>query len=124
MKLSEYKGEEAVEVLADILTPAVEIFGDPEIQKSLRSGEAMVKTISTIVKTHKKEVLEILAGLENTPVEEYECTIPDILKKVFEIVNDEDLKAFFISLAKTDSAKSSGEDMENTEDKGDTSSNT
>ena len=123
MKLSEYKGEEAVEVLADIMTPAVEIFGDPEVVKSLRSGEAMVKTITKIVKTHKKDVLEILAGLEHTPVEEYECTIPDILKKVMEIVNDEDLKAFFTSLAKKDSEKSSGEDTENTEDEGDTSSN-
>ena len=124
MKLTEYKGEEAIEVLADIMTPSVTIFGDPEVVKQLRSGEPLVTTIITIVRLHKHEVLEVLAGLEHTPVENYECTIPDIIHKVVEIVNDEELKAFFISLAKTDLETSSGEATENTEEAESISSNT
>ena len=124
MKLTEYKGEEAIEVLADILVPSVEIFSDKEVVKSLRSENPLVVTVSKVVKGHTKEVLEILAAMEHTPVEEYECPIPDIINKVMEIVNDDELKAFFTSLASTGSVKSSGDATESTEEVESISSNT
>ena len=111
MKLSEYRDEAALELLADIVGPSVEIFADKQLVELIRGGEKS-KAVSTAIKNHKKEVMEILAALEGVPVEEYHCNVFSLPKKLLEILNDRELMAFFSEMQETQDA--SGVATENT----------
>ena len=94
MKLSEYKNEQALDILADILEPAATIFSDKEVKEAFGTGDK-IKGIKTVIKTHKKEIIEILAVLDGVPVAEYECNVLTFPVKLLEILNDTDLTNFF-----------------------------
>lgn len=94
MKLSEYKNEQALDILADILEPSSKIFSDKEVKKAFETGDK-IKGIKTVIKTHKKEIIEILAVLDGVPVVEYECNVLTLPVKLLEILNDTDLTSFF-----------------------------
>lgn len=113
MKLSEYKGEEAIELLADILEPTVEIFADDDVRKAITNDEPKMKIISKVLKSHKKEIIQIMARMDNTPVEKYEVNVLTLPKKVLEILNDEDLNGFFKSQYQSTVENASGSATEN-----------
>ena len=69
MKLSDYKNEDAVEVIADIIEPLSVIFTDEEI----KNEKNRMKAIAKALKKYKKEVIQILARIYGVPVNEYEC---------------------------------------------------
>lgn len=93
-KLSEYENEEALEILADIIEPAAVIFADKEIKK-LYETKNKLKIASYAIKAHKKEIIQILAALEQTPIDEYKCNVLTLPLKVIEILNDKELTSFF-----------------------------
>lgn len=113
-KLSEYQDEEAIEVLGDLMEPAMTIFSDKEIAEGLQ-GKDRMKAVRMILKTYSKEVKEILAALDRTPVEEYHCNVMTLPTKLLEIMNDKELMSFFGLAAETDGETTSGSVMENTE---------
>ena len=113
MKLSEYKNEEAIEKLADLLEPACDIFADEELVKLIRNGDK-IKSISYALKNHSSKVLEILAIMDNIPVEQYECNIMTLPAKILEIFNDADLMGFFLSQLPKEGKNSSGNATEGT----------
>ena len=94
MKLSEYKNEQALDILADILEPSSKSFSDKEVKEAFGTGDK-IKGIKTVIKTHKKEIIEILAVLDGVPVAEYECNVLTLPVKLLEILNDTDLMSFF-----------------------------
>ena len=74
MKLSDYKGEEALDVLADIIEPVTFILADADIQK-MRAEEQkkreaaernktpyrsapMISYVKPAIKNHKKEIIQ------------------------------------------------------------------
>lgn len=93
-KLSEIKNEEALDVLADLLEPAMEIIGDAEIKTLARAGKKM-EAIRHAIKGHKSAVITILARLDSTPVEEYQCNVITLPAQLLEILNDKELMDFF-----------------------------
>ena len=123
MKLSEIRGEEAMEVLADIIEPAGTIMGDKEIVDGIRSKEDRMKTISTVLRKYKKEVVQILAATERKNVKEYmkEVNVLSLPLKLLEIFNDEELMSFFSPQDQTTSGKPFGSVTENTEENKSTS---
>lgn len=94
MKLSEYKNEQALDILADILEPSAKIFSDKDVKKAFETGDK-IKGIKAAIKTHKSEIIEILAVLDGVPVAEYECNVLTLPIKLLEILNDTDLMSFF-----------------------------
>lgn len=94
MKLSEYKNEQALDILADILEPSAKIFSDKDVKKAFETGDK-IKGIKAAIKTHKTEIIEILAVLDGVPVAEYECNVLTLPIKLLEILNDTDLMSFF-----------------------------
>ena len=94
MKLSEYKNEQALDILADILEPSAKIFSDKDVKKAFETGDK-IKGIKAAIKTHKSEIIEILAVLDGVPVAEYECNVLTLPVKLLEILNDTDLTSFF-----------------------------
>lgn len=115
MKLSELKGEEALEVLAEIVKPAAEICADKELVELLRKGGKKISAIQRLLRVHKKPVLEILAALERVPAEEYEVNILTLPVRLLEILNDNELMALFRSQGQKEAATTSGSVSENTE---------
>lgn len=96
MKLSEYKNEQAIEILGKLMTPVAKILADTKIKKAYQS-ENQLGFMQALLEGHPKEIIEILAILDNTPVEQYEVSLTTLPKKVLEILNDEELKDFFAS---------------------------
>lgn len=99
MKLSEIKGEQALEVLADIIDPIGEIAIDKEIRGMIGAGKPKLLMIKHVLKKHPKEVIEIMARLNLQDVEEYKAnmnllTLP---LEINEVLNDPDVMLLFQS---------------------------
>lgn len=113
MKLSDIKGEEALDIVADLIEPIAEIAADKKI-KELRDKEASKAQIAAyLIRNHKKEVIYILAILDMKKVEEYEVSLVSLPKKLLEIFNDEDFMDLFISQEQNMESDSSGPATEN-----------
>lgn len=114
-KLSEYRNEEALDLLADMIEPCVIVFGDPDFIQAARSKD-VTGTIKFLLKNHQKSVIEILATLEGVPVDKYECNLATLPVTLLQIVNDSDLMNFFKSQGQELVQMSSGSATENTGD--------
>ena len=100
MKISEYRDEAALELLANISEPAIEIFADKELTDLIRQKKSG-KAVSVAIKNHKKEVMELLAAMDGVPIEEYHCNIFSLPLKLMEILSDKELIAFFSKTQET-----------------------
>lgn len=115
MKLSEIKGEHAVEVIADLIEPITNIatdekckgvfktvakHGETPAQAAIRNIKA---TIPLLLKTHKTDVATIIALLEDKPVDS--LNIVRIIGGIIEAFNDEALLMLFKSAAPAEEAQ-------------------
>ena len=115
MKLSDFKGEEAIEILADIMEPASIIMGDEAVQRMLtQKGNSYMKVASYILKEYKKEILDMYEPL--TKESRGEATPVKLIKVIVDILNDPELTSLFTSQGQEEALKSSGSATENTED--------
>ena len=114
MKLSEYQGEDALDLLADLIEPAGEIMSDKQIGDIFK--ENRFKAIGLAIKNHKRAVMQILAIMDGVPVEEYKCNVFSLPVKILEILNDPEMIQLFQYQGQTGDAKSSGSASVNTED--------
>ena len=114
MKLSEYQGEAALDILADLIEPAGEIMSDKEIGEVFK--ENRFKAIGLAIKKHKKAVMQILATMDGVPVDEYKCNVFSLPVKILELLNDPDMIRLFQYQGQTGDANSSGSASENTEE--------
>lgn len=114
-KLSEYKGEDALLLLADLLEPALIIMKDGDFVKEARAGNE-ARAIKVGIKNHPHEVMEILAIYNETPLEEFKekCNFASLPKMAIEIMEDKDLIDFFTSQRQTVDETASSSALENT----------
>lgn len=108
MKLRDLKGERAVEVIADLIAPIANIASDQKNLKLFQAekleGESnqdmairdMKEKIPLLLRTHKKDVLDILCAIDNSKKPE-EMSPIDIIKGTLDLMNDEDFKSLFLS---------------------------
>lgn len=120
MKFSDYKGEQALDVLADAIEPASEIFGDAEFRDNMaeKDGKRNVGRAAKIaIKNHKKAVIQLLAALEQEEPEKYadKITVWTLPMKFLEVLNDKELQDFFRSQGQITDKTSFGSATENTE---------
>lgn len=114
MKLSDYKGEEALDLIVEILEPITKIMSDKEIAEAYQKVSKL-EAIKIAIKNHKKEVIEILAILDGANPAEYEINIFTLPIKILEILNDPELIKLFGLQGQTGGAISSGSVSENIE---------
>ena len=114
MKLSEYQGEAALDILADLIEPAGEIMTDKEICEVFKKNR--FKAIGLAIKNHKKAVMKIMATMDGVPVDEYKCNVFTLPVKILELLNDPDIVQLFTYQGQTGDANSSGSASENTEE--------
>lgn len=114
MKLSEYQGEAALDLLANLIEPAGEIMSDKEIGEVFK--ENRFKAIGLAIKNHKKTLIQIMATMDGVPVDEYKCNVFTLPVKILELLNAPELVQLFPSQGQTGDANSSGSASENTEE--------
>ena len=102
MKLGELKGERAIEVIADLIAPITNIAEDQanlQLFRTARQGDEtdreIKEKIPNLLKTHKKDVLDILSAVNGADPDE--LSMLDIMKGAIELVNDPDFLSLFIS---------------------------
>ena len=97
MKLSEFKGEDALDVLADIIEPVTDIVTDEEVKAQWKTEGKVASFVKVILKKHPKDVIAILARLDNKTYEEYAETISiaTLPAKLLDVMQDEVLMSFF-----------------------------
>lgn len=113
-KLADYKGEEAIELWADLLEPITRICADEEIAKSIRSGKAPFLVAKDILKLHSQDAMEVMTRIDPTPVNGLNA-VARVVEIVIEIINSEELSSFFGNAGQTKIVEGSfGSAMENT----------
>lgn len=113
MKLSEIKGDNALDVLADLIDPVCEILVDKDIETAYNSGDRM-RAIKLGLKKHKRAVTTILALLNEEDPKTYKPALLMLPKMLMDVLNDEELMGLFSSQTQTEKT-SFGDATENTE---------
>ena len=114
MAFNELKNEQAIEALADMFDPIVEIASDVDVVSAARSGNNVLM-VKTILKNHVKAIFTIMAVSEGVPVEEYECNMITLPAKLIELFGKPEFKVLFQSQGQTEEQTSFGSATENTE---------
>ena len=116
MKLSDLKGEEALDALADMIEPIAEILTDKDFLALAKTPNIpKIKLVKTAIKNHKKAVIEILAAVERQNPETFEVDIFTLPVKLIEILNEPEVVNLFQSQGQTNDQPTSGSASENTE---------
>ena len=115
-KLSDYEGEQAIELWSDLMNPISSILKDKDIKEVVTKGKPKIEIAKTILRNHSKEATEILLRIDPEPINGLNIVLRLILL-LAEIGSNPEIKSFFgfAEQAKTD-AESSGSHMENTEE--------
>ncbi len=112
-KLSEIKGEEALDVLADILEPAAEIMTDKEFALLVKN-KMLIKAVSLALKKHKQAVIKILAIMEDEDPDTYVPGFATLPVKLLELFNDPEMLQVFGLQGEKEDGTSSGSATANT----------
>ena len=96
MKFSDFRGADALDLFADLLDPIANIASDEKFRAMVgKSGRADIARY--LLKDKKADVLEILAKMNGTTVEEYNANAIEMLSQLMEIINDKEFVKFFQS---------------------------
>ena len=114
-KLSDYKGNDAIELWADLLDPLSAIFTDKAIADVVHSGQSKIKIAQAIIKNHAQDAVDILTRIDDEPIDGLNIIIR-LVELITEIGQNEDVKRFF-GFAAEQTSEYSGLPTENTEAK-------
>ena len=114
MKLSDFKGEQAIDVLAQIMTPASHIISDEKFKKMVKDGNTYLAIAVYILQNHKEDILDMYEPL--TQEDKTEATPIKLVGMIMDIVQDTALNDLFTSQGQNGTSTPSGSAMENTVD--------
>lgn len=113
MKLSDYKNEDALDLLADLLDPVSDIMNDKGLQEiALQNGDKMA-IAKYVLKNKQQQVVQILARMENKDVKDYSATLTEMFAQLLDVMNDKIMTDFFASQAQKIAGASSVSAMAN-----------
>lgn len=112
MKLSDYKNEDALDLLADLIDPVSDIMTDAELRKVAESADKMA-IAKYVLKNKQKQVVEILARMDGKTPKTYSATITEMFAQIMDVLNDKVMFDFFAAQAQKLNGASSGPVTEN-----------
>lgn len=127
-KLSEFRDDEAMDVLAEILDPMVSIMQNKNFVLALRGDKEKdikpnrIDAIKIAITDNRSDIVKIMAVLNETSVEDFHYNLFTLPKMMVDMFNDKELMDFFVYRGEKDSETPFGSAMENTEENQDTSS--
>lgn len=117
MRLSEFKDEKGVKVVAQLLVPISKIVSNKENAEAQKAaaedGGSMFSFASALLQNSPRDVMDMLAILDDKDPQEYHCSAATVLMDVFNMISDPELLALFGLQRQTPA--SSGSASENTE---------
>ena len=113
MKLSEFKDDAALDLIADIIEPATEILADPAIKDAF--SHSKLAAIKVAIKNHKSAIKEIIARLDGKMPEECHLTALSLPVKLLTLLNDPELQQLFTLSGQTEGENACSSASENTE---------
>lgn len=113
MKLSDYKNEDALDLLADLLEPVSAIMTDKGLQDVAKKGDKM-SLAKYVLKNKQQQVVQILARMDGKDVKDYSATITEMFKQLLDVLNDKVMLDFFAQQAQNMASASSVSATENT----------
>lgn len=132
MKLSEIKGERVFDVLADVIEPISNLASDEAMTALLKreklpegvtareyAASRLKKHLPALLKSHKGDIINILAAIEGTSPAEYSGVLNfvKLIKDATDLITDNVFLELFTSAQSTKGGASSGSAQENTEEK-------
>ena len=66
-RLSDYKGEEAIDLWVDLLDLMSDILKDKKVAELVRSGKPKIELAKELLKLHKDAVVKVLLRIDSTP---------------------------------------------------------
>lgn len=115
-KLSDYTGDEAVELWADLLDPLSVILSDDKVREVVQSGKSRLIIARTILKSHKKEAVEIMLRIDPEPINGLNIILR-LVALLADIGKNDEIKTFFGYAVEVQmDSGSSGSVTENTEE--------
>jgi len=93
-RLSDYKGEEAIDLWADLLDPLSEICTNKEIKKAVESGESRISVARTVLQECRSEAVRLLERIDPEPLNGLNI-ITRLVGVLSEIGQNEDVRSFF-----------------------------
>ena len=106
-RLNEFRGEEALDLLADLIEPASEIMTDKRLVALFRSGK-MAEAAKIVLKEHPRAVLNIMARLDGKDPDTYAPSVFALPAQLLEILNDPELISLFTSQGQNEDQTNSG----------------
>ena len=114
-RLSDYQGEEAIELWADLLDPISDILTDTEVAQETKAGKPRIVIAKTILKKHKEAASKILIRIDPTPLNGLNI-IMRLVAILGEIGSTPEIRSFFGYAAQERAESASfGSVTENTE---------
>lgn len=108
MKLSDIKGDRAIEVVAELIDPITNIASDPTMDGLFVIGEKtkeefysnIKKNLPLLLKGHKNDIYKIFALLDDIDVKKYakEVSLGKLIAGIFDVLFDEAFNALFPSV--------------------------
>lgn len=104
-RLSDFKGEDGVKVVARLFIPIGKIAQDKSLEK--KADGTILEFASALLESHSKEVLEMFAILNETDISEYETNGADVLINTMIMLSDPSLMQLFGTLRQTTASSAS-----------------
>ena len=116
-KISDYKGDDALDLWLDLIEPMTNILGDPKVAEIVKSKKPPLLIAKEILKGHKKDAVEILLRIDPEPIDGINI-LARTIGVVLEFINSPDFRYFFVSAGQGQTElESSGSAMEIIEEK-------
>lgn len=93
MRLSDFKDEKGIEIVAKLLVPIGNIATNKANAKA--KNENMFVFASALLQNNKRDVMDMLAILSDKDPTEYHCTAATAMSDIVEMLSDPDLLALF-----------------------------
>ena len=93
-KLSDYKGDDAIELWADLLDPLIGILTDSKIRDVVQSGRPKIEIAKEILKDHKEEATEIMLRIDPEPINGLNIVLR-LVNILADIGQSDEIKSFF-----------------------------
>ena len=113
--LSDFTGDEALAVAADVTMTICEIMQDPSMQE-LTDNMTVGKILGTALKSCPKEMTHIFATLSGVADKDYTCNGQEAMAALLSLAGDPLVAALFVSQVQSGDARSSVPASENIEE--------
>lgn len=114
MKLSEIKGEKALEIIADLIDPIGVLLRDDIFKAKIQSDDR-IGAVKYLLKNHPRDVIEILALINEEDPKTYAPNIIQLPMMLMDLLSDSDVMSLFGSQSQSEQLASSGSVTENIE---------